>query len=54
METEVKTLVKDLYQFKQKALKGHFSTDLLNQYIGLFEEYEISIEDVSSYQSKET
>ena len=43
---ELKTLNHDLYKLWQKA-KTAYSKDVLDQYIELFQEYEISVDDVS-------
>lgn len=43
---ELKTLNHDLYKLWQKA-KTTYSKDVLDQYIELFQEYEISVDDVS-------
>lgn len=44
---ELKTLTLDLHRVKVQ-MKTSYSKDLLKQYLFLFQEYEITVEDVSS------
>lgn len=44
---ELKTLHHDLHKIKQEA-KSFYSTDIHDRFIQLYQEYEITVEDVST------